>query len=270
MNAIAGERLEIEHRLRHALARNEFCLHFQPLIDPLSGQVVSVEALLRWMHPEQGLIMPGRFIEIAEETGLIQQIGEWVFWAACRQLGALSAAGVSGVKMSINVSASQMHGDVLQNMIRHAVDEIGLQPSDLAFEITESAAMQQPDETVRILDILHGMGVQLAIDDFGTGYSSLTYLRMFPIDYLKLDQSFVNEIGQSTEGATICDATIGLAHNLGMKIVAEGVENHEQLDYLVARGCDEVQGFYFSRPLPADQLVSFIRVRNNLAPGADV
>ncbi len=270
MNAIAGERLEIEHRLRHALARNEFCLHFQPLIDPLSGQVVSVEALLRWMHPEQGLIMPGRFIEIAEETGLIQQIGEWVFWAACRQLGALSAAGVSGVKMSINVSASQMHGDVLQNMIRHAVDEIGLQPSDLAFEITESAAMQQPDETVRILDILHGMGVQLAIDDFGTGYSSLTYLRMFPIDYLKLDQSFVNEIGQSTEGATICDATIGLAHNLGMKIVAEGVENHEQLDYLVARGCDEVQGFYFSRPLPADQLVSFIRVRNNLAPGTDV
>jgi diguanylate cyclase (GGDEF)-like protein len=270
MNAIAGERLEIEHRLRHALARNEFCLYFQPLIDPLSGQVVSVEALLRWMHPEQGLIMPGRFIDIAEETGLIQQIGEWVFWAACRQLGVLRAAGVSGVKMSINVSASQMHGDVLQNMIRHAVDEVGLQPSELAFEITESAAMQQPDETVRILDILHDMGVQLAIDDFGTGYSSLTYLRMFPIDYLKLDQSFVNEIGQSAEGATICDATIGLAHNLGMKIVAEGVETHEQLDYLVARGCDEIQGYYFSRPLAADQIVSFIRVRNNLAPGADV
>ena len=270
MNAIAGERLEIEHRLRHALARNEFCLYFQPLIDPVSNRVVSVEALLRWNHPEQGVIMPARFIEIAEETGLIQPIGEWVFWAACRQLGELRTAGVTDVKMSINISASQMHGDVLQTMVRRAVEEIALQPTDLAFEITESVAMQQPGETVRILDVLHDMGIQLAIDDFGTGYSSLTYLRMFPIDHLKLDQSFVNEIGQSDEGATICDATIGLAHNLGMKIVAEGVETHEQLDYLVARGCDLIQGFYFSRPLPANQLISFIRVRNNLAPGVDI
>jgi len=262
MNEAAVERLGIEHALRLALGRDEFRLHFQPIINLRTGRVSSVEALIRWQHPERGLLAPGMFIGVAEETGLIQPIGDWVIWAACRQLAGFREAGLAGVKMAINISAIQMRNSDLPVLARGVIEAYSLPPSDLIFEITESVAMEHPDETVRVLDLLRDMGVTLALDDFGTGYSSLSYLRMFALDKLKLDRSFVEEIGQDVDGQVICDATIGLAHNLGLTLVAEGVETEAQLDYLRARGCDLVQGYLFSKPLPAEQVVDFIRQRN--------
>ena len=263
MNDAAIDRLKIEHSLRLALANDEFCLHYQPVIDLESGRVCSVEALVRWQHPEKGLLMPGRFIGIAEETGLIQPIGEWVLWAACRQLADFRDAGLDSLRMAINISAIQMRNGNLPMLVRGIMEAFELKAENLMFEITESAAMEQPTETVRILDLLHDMGINIAIDDFGTGYSSLSYLHMFPINHLKLDRSFVSEIGDDTDGSVICDATIGLAHSLGQKVVAEGIETEEQLSYLKRIGCDMGQGYLFSRPLPADQVITFIRQRNS-------
>lgn len=262
MNEAAVERLGIEHALRLALGRDEFRLHFQPIINLRTGKVSCVEALIRWQHPERGLLAPGMFIGVAEETGLIQPIGDWVIWAACRQLAAFREAGLTGVKMAINISAIQMRNSDLSVLARGVIEAYSLPPGDLVFEITESVAMEHPDETVRVLDLLRDMGVSLALDDFGTGYSSLSYLRMFALDKLKLDRSFVEEIGQDVDGQVICDATIGLAHNLGLTLVAEGVETEAQLDYLRARGCDLVQGYLFSKPLPAEQVMDFIHQRN--------
>ena len=263
MNDVALDRLKTEHALRQALARDEFVLHFQPIIDMATGKVAAVEALVRWKHPEKGLLAPGSFIGIAEETGLIQPLGEWVLWAACRQLAEFYAAGISGVRMGINISAVQMRNGNLPVLARGIIEAYDLQAQDLIFEITESVAMEQPLETVRILDILHSMGIVVAIDDFGTGYSSLGYLRMFPLKHLKLDRSFVEEIGEDTGGSVICDATIGLAHNLGLKVVAEGVETAEQLEYLRSRGCDLVQGYLYSRPVPAAEVIDYIRQHNS-------
>ena len=203
MNEAALERLNMERSLRQALAREEFCLYFQPILDVASGKVVEVEALIRWMHPQQGMIPPGQFIGIAEETGLIQPLGEWVFWAACRQLADFNAAGVVDVKMGINISAVQMRNGNLPILARGAIEAMNLRPQDLIFEITESVAMQRPDETVALLDLLHDMGIGLAIYYFGTGYSSLSYPKMFPIDHLKLDRSFVEEIGQDGDSSAI-------------------------------------------------------------------
>lgn len=263
MNDAALERLNTEHSLRRALANDEFCLYFQPVIDLASNRVASLEALIRWNHPEKGLLLPGKFIGIAEETGLIQPLGEWVLWAACRQLADFCAAGISGIKMGINISAIQMRNGNLPLLARGVIEAYDLDPHDLVFEITESVAMEQPTETVRILDLLHAMGISVAIDDFGTGYSSLSYLRMFPINHLKLDRSFVEQIGDEVDGCVISDATIGLAHSLKLKVVAEGVETQAQLDYLRSRGCDMVQGYLFSRPVPADEVLAFIRQYNS-------
>lgn len=262
MNDAALERLNIEHSLRQALSRDEFLLHYQPVIEMATGRVCALEALVRWHHPEKGMIPPGRFIGIAEEVGLIQPLGEWVFWTACRKLAEFNELGFRGLRMGINISAVQLRNGNLPILAKGAIEAFGLEPSTLVFEITESVAMHQPDETVRILDLLDDMGVGLAIDDFGTGYSSLSYLRMFPIKSLKLDRSFVQEIGQGPDSAVICDATIGLAHSLGIKVIAEGVETEEQLDYLRSKGCDLVQGFFYSRPVPADEVLAFIRERN--------
>ena len=262
MNEAALERLGIEHALRQALGRDEFRLHYQPVIDVRTGRVSSVEALIRWQHPARGLLAPGMFIGVAEETGLIQPIGDWVIWAASRQLAEFRAAGIADVTMAINISAIQMRNSDLPALAQGIFEAYSLASGDLVFEITESVAMEHPDETVRVLDILHNMGVKLALDDFGTGYSSLSYLRMFALDKLKLDRSFVEDIGQDIDGQVICDATIGLAHNLGLEVVAEGVETEEQLAYLKARGCNLIQGYLFSRPVPADEVVAFIRERN--------
>ncbi|WP_295009099.1 EAL domain-containing protein [uncultured Dechloromonas sp.] len=262
MNDAAVDRLKIENSLRQALANQEFRLHYQPVIDVVSGRVRGLEALVRWQHPEQGLLSPLRFIGVAEETGLIQPLGEWVIWEACRQLAEFKAGGLSDFRMAINISAVQMRNGNLPLLVRGVMEAYDLKPEELMFEITESVAMEQPTETVRILDLLSAMGVSIAIDDFGTGYSSLSYLHMFPISHLKLDRSFVEEIGNGTDGSVICDATIGLAHSLGLKVVAEGVETPAQLDYLQQLRCDMVQGYLFSRPLPANEVVDIIRQRN--------
>ena len=262
MNDAALERLKIEHSLRQALARDEFRVYYQPVIDMQSGRVSGVEALVRWQHPEMGMVPPGSFIGIAEETGLIQPLGEWVFWTACRQLAEFNAAGFHGLKMGINISAMQLRNGNLPVLAKGAIEAFALEPATLIFEITESVAMQQPEETACILNLLSEMGIGLAIDDFGTGYSSLSYLRMFPINHLKLDRSFVQEIGQGPGSSVICDATIGLAHNLGLKLVAEGVETQAQYDYLQQKGCDLIQGYLFSRPIPASDVLEFIRQHN--------
>ena len=262
MNDAAVDRLKIENSLRQALANHEFRLHYQPVIEATSGKVRGVEALVRWQHPEQGLLSPARFIGVAEETGLIQPLGEWVIWEACRQVAEFKADGLRDVRMAINISAIQMRNGNLPLLVRGVMEAYSLQPEDLMFEITESVAMEQPTETVRILDLLNAMGVSVAIDDFGTGYSSLSYLHLFPISHLKLDRSFVQEIGNGTDGAVICDATIGLAHSLGLKVVAEGVETESQLDYLQKLHCDMIQGYYFSRPVPAGEVMDYIRQRN--------
>ena len=262
MNDAAVDRLKIESSLRQALANQEFCLHYQPVVDVVSGRVRGVEALVRWQHPEHGLLSPIRFIGIAEETGLIQPLGEWVIWESCRQLAQFKAAGLRELRMAINISAVQMRNGNLPLLVRGVMEAYDLQPEDLMFEITESVAMEQPTETVRILDLLNAMGVSIAIDDFGTGYSSLSYLHMFPISHLKLDRSFVEEIGNGTDGSVICDATIGLAHSLGLKVVAEGVETQAQFDYLQQLDCDMIQGYLFSRPVPAGEVIDYIRQRN--------
>lgn len=262
MTEAAVERLSIEHALHQALEKDEFVLHYQPVIELQSGRVSSVEALIRWQHHERGLLGPGLFIGVAEETGLIQPIGDWVIWRAARQLAEFRAAGIADVKMALNISALQMRNCTLPVVARGVIDAYTLNPGDLIFEITESVAMEHPDETIRVLDQLRSMGVKVALDDFGTGYSSLSYLRMFALDKLKLDRSFVEDIGEDIDGQVICDATIGLAHALGLTLVAEGVETEAQCDYLKARGCDLVQGFLFARPLPADDVAALIRQRN--------
>lgn len=262
MNEVALDRLHTEHGLRQALARDEFRLHFQPILDVATGRVRTIEALIRWEHPEKGWLAPDRFISVAEESGLIQPIGDWVFWTACRLLAEIRAAGIADVRMGINISAIQMRNGNLPVLTRGALDAYGFEASGLVFEITESVAMQQPDETVAILDRLHGMGVKLALDDFGTGYSSLSYLRMFPLDELKVDRSFVNEIGENADGQAICEATISLAHALGLRLVAEGVETEAQYAFLKEKGCQMVQGYLFSRPLPFEQVLDFIRQHN--------
>ena len=262
MNEVALDRLHTEHGLRQALAREEFRLHFQPIIDVATGRVRTIEALIRWEHPEKGWLAPDRFISVAEESGLIQPIGDWVFWTACRLLAEIRAAGIADVRMGINISAVQMRNSNLPVLTRGALDAYGFEASGLVFEITESVAMQHPDETVDILDRLHGMGVKLALDDFGTGYSSLSYLKMFPLDELKIDRSFVSEIGENQDGQAICEATISLAHVLGLRLVAEGVETEAQFEFLKEKGCQMVQGYLFSRPLPFEQVLDFIRQRN--------
>lgn len=261
MNSVVVERLEIEHALRQALGADEFVLHYQPVIDAESGAVASVEALVRWQHPARGLLPPGMFIGVAEETGLIEPIGAWVMAEACRQLAEFRRQGLQDVNMAINISAVQIRSGELLARAEALIERFELDPSWLIFEITESVAMAQPDETIRILDQLRAMGIQVALDDFGTGYSSLAYLRMFALDKLKLDRSFVTDIGQNADGEVICDATIGLGHALNLELVAEGVETESQFDYLKLRGCQLVQGYYFSRPLPADEVIAFIRQR---------
>ena len=264
MNEAAAERMQLENALRQALsAANlidaQFSLHFQPQLHIASGRIISVEALARWTHPLLGTVPPTRFIPAAEETGLIQALGDWVFWEACRQMRKIRDAGITDVRMAVNLSAQQLRQEGLPAVVRGALACFELQPADLELEITESTAMQNPELTLHILDQLSDMGIVLAIDDFGTGYSSLAYLKHLPIHRLKLDRSFVQDIETDQSDAAICSATVALGHNLGLELVAEGVETAAQRDYLAGLGCDALQGFLYSHPLPADQIVDFLR-----------
>ncbi|HEY6095632.1 MAG TPA: EAL domain-containing protein, partial [Gallionellaceae bacterium] len=268
MNQASMERLELENDMRSALERGEFVLHYQPKIDVRGGQVCGVEALVRWQHPNKGMISPAMFIPIAEETGLMIPLGEWVMRTACHQLHQWQKAGLTTLQMSINLSARQFHQKNLAQVVSAIVVAENVGAAQLEFEITESMAMDNPQETIETMRMLHSLGIRLAIDDFGTGYSSMSYLKRFPVNTLKLDRSFVKDIETDRSDAAICSATIALAHNLGLEVVAEGVETQRQYDYLKQLGCDMIQGFYFSRPLPVDEAEAYIRARNRPDPGA--
>ena len=248
------ERMIIERGLRHALNHHELKLHYQPQIDATTGRAVSVEALVRWQHPEWGLVSPDRFIGVAEETGLIVPIGQWVLRTACLQAKEWQAHDVGISQVAVNVSARQFLEPNLFQSIKTVLDEIGLKPSSLELEITESAVMQDPKRTLQVLHQLHELGVRLSIDDFGTGYSSLTYLRQFPVHNVKIDRSFVQNIPADEGSMTLVRAIIALAHELNLNVTAEGVETDEQLAFLQSQQCELLQGFLFSRPLTAKQL----------------
>ena len=259
MNRNASERLDIETRLRHALARNEFELHYQPQLAIQGRQVLGVEALLRWNPADGRSVPPARFIPIAEETGMIIAIGEWVLRTACRQVKTWIDAGIPPLRVAVNVSARQLRKQDFPDLVVSALADSGLPAQLLEIEITESAVMEEPEEARLILEKLKTMGVTLAIDDFGTGYSSLAYLKLFPIDNLKIDRSFVTDIGRHTDDAAIAISTIALAHSLGINVIAEGVETAAQHDLLRSHHCNEVQGFLFSRPLAADDALDFLK-----------
>lgn len=249
----ALERLRLENDLHHALTRDQLELYYQPRIDLRSGAVAGFEALLRWHHPALGLIEPARFIPIAEESGLIVPIGNWVIDEACRQLTRWHGAGMPFAVVSVNVSARQFFDSRLSDHVRRALDAAGLDGSQLELEITESMLMANTEQTRGMFDALKSLGVKLSIDDFGTGFSSLAYLKRFRVDNLKIDQSFVRDIGTGADAAAIVQAIIGLARSLSLRVIAEGVETAEQLRFLSDCDCDEAQGFFFARPLPAQQ-----------------
>ncbi|MGF6858741.1 sensor domain-containing protein [Paraburkholderia sp. CI3] len=254
MNASAGARLNLERRLRRALRDNEFLLHYQPQVDIGSGQIVGIEALVRWHDPEVGLVLPSSFIPLAEESGLIGPLSEWVLREACRQNKAWQDQGLPPARVSVNLSARVFQQRDIAKLVMQVLDETGLEPKYLELELTESTIMRNAEEAVSMLNELHALGIGLAIDDFGTGYSSLSYLKRFPVDRLKIDRSFVSDIGVSGDDETITSAIIALAHSLKLQVIAEGVETSAQLDFLKERACDEMQGFYFAKPLSTEAI----------------
>ena len=259
MNERASERLEIEAGLRRALLNGEFELHYQPQVDLLTNEIVGVESLIRWLHPQLGLIAPIRFIDIAEETGLIVPIGLWVLKTACAQNKAWQDAGYPPLRMAVNLSARQFsHSSLLQNIVE-TLAETGLPAKYLDIEITESLLVTDVEHAVGLLHQIDQLGVSLSIDDFGTGYSSLMYLKRFPVDVLKIDRSFVKDITVDRTSEAIVVSIISLAHNLGIQVIAEGVEEHGHLEFLQLHRCDQMQGFYFSKAVDASALENMLR-----------
>ncbi len=259
MNLMARERLVLEAGLRRALERRELSLHYQPQIDLASGAVIAMEALLRWESPELGAIPPNRFIPLAEQTGLILPIGDWVLETACLQARLWHEAGFASLRMAVNISPRQFKQADFIDRIDRALLKSGIDPIRLELEVTESIVMERSDETLMTLTDLKSRGIKLAVDDFGTGYSMLSYLKHFPIDRLKIDRSFVSDISTDSDDAAITEAIIAMAHGLKVKVLAEGVETREQLDFLTARRCEEGQGYYFAHPLSAEQAGEFLR-----------
>ncbi|HZW23490.1 EAL domain-containing protein [Noviherbaspirillum sp.] len=259
MNERLLERLRIEGDLRNALERGEFVLHYQPQIDLDTGRTVGMEALIRWLHPALGLIPPLRFIGLAEETGLIVPIGEWVLRTACAQAVAWQRVGLGKLRVGVNLSARQFAQHDLVQAIASALHDTGLAPHQLELELTESLVMTDVERAIGVLAELKALGVLLSLDDFGTGHSSLSYLKRLPIDALKIDQSFVRDITQTPDDAAIVASIISLAHNLRRHVIAEGVETYEQLRYLQDHGCKEMQGYYFSKPVPAEMFEQLLR-----------
>ncbi len=259
MNARIAERLALENSLRHGLERGEFVVYYQPQVDIGSGRIVGMEALVRWQHPEQGLISPAEFIPVAEETGLIVPLGAWVLRIACAQNKAWQEAGVPPMRMAVNLSARQFQLRDLIDTVAQVLEETRLDAQFLQLEITEGVAMQDVEFTVTMLRELREMGVQIAMDDFGTGHSSLSYLKRFPINILKIDQSFVRDLTVDPDDAAIASTIIMMAHNLKLKVIAEGVETEDQLAFLRERQCDEMQGYLFSKPAPAEAFEAMLR-----------
>lgn len=247
-------RLELEKDLSQALANNEFVLHYQPQLNLGNGEINSVEALIRWQHPRRGLLPPGEFIPLAEESGRITDIGQWVVMAACRQLAAWKGTRFESLRVAVNLSGRELDDETLVDRIRDALDAEGIPADRLEVELTEEIFIQNIEHNLGQLSRLHDLGVHLAIDDFGVGYSSLAYLKNFPLDLLKIDRSFITEVTERHDDAVITRAVINLAHNLGLQVVAEGVETQAQLDFLKSQGCNMIQGYLISRPVPAAEL----------------
>ncbi len=262
LNDHALEMLTITNRLRFALEHEEFILHYQPRINLASGKVSGVEALIRWNDPQKGMISPGVFIPLAEKRGMIGAIGEWVLKEACRQINEWQRAGVPPPLVAVNLSIEQLRKPGFPASIEGILRAANLAAQFLELEVTESTAMNDAENAAIVLKVLSDMGFALAIDDFGTGYSSLSHLKRFPVTYLKIDQSFVRGIPSDHNDMAIVKTIIGMAKNLNMRLIAEGVETSEQLEFLKNAGCDEVQGYFFSKPLPPDELVKYLQNRN--------
>ncbi len=254
-NAKALQRLSLEGELRQAVERGELRLFYQPKIDVATGRLSGAEALLRWQHSERGLVSPAEFIPIAEESGLIVPIGEWVLLEACRQNAAWVAQGLPSVKIAVNVSPRQFHQANLAQAVKSAIAATG-RAEYLQLELTESSIMNDPESAIRVLQELKALGIKLSIDDFGTGYSSLSYLNRLPLDELKVDRSFLAAIKNPDDPVALVDAIIAMAHSLGLSVVAEGVETPEQFEYLARRKCEEVQGLLISKPVPAEEFTA--------------
>lgn len=259
MNAESNRRLGLAFALQGAIQRREFALHYQPQIDLITGNVVSVEALIRWHHPESGLIPPDQFIPLAEEFGLMESVGDWVIETACQQCRTWRTDGLPPFRVAVNLSAHQFNQDGMPDKILAALNEARLEADCLEVELTESSVMRDPDSTRHMLQGLSDLGIRISIDDFGTGYSSLAYLKRFPLDVLKIDRSFVNDIADDPNDAAIVKTIIALADSLNLQVVAEGVETRQQMDFLRQHNCRLAQGYYFGRPVPADELPALLR-----------
>ncbi len=259
MNAHALERLTLENQLRRAVERNEFVLYYQPKVDISSGRITGAEALVRWRHPEQGIVSPAKFIPIAEETGLIVEIGQWVLRTACAQIQAWMQLGLPPLSVSVNVSSVQFKQRKVWHAVRGALAHSALPPGQLVLELTESMLMENANDSIEMLNELKEMGLKLAVDDFGTGYSSFTYLSRFPLDELKIDRSFVKGLPQERDSLAIVRAIIAIGRELNLRVVAEGVETKEQLQFLRSRACDEYQGYLCSRPAPPEAFAILMR-----------
>ena len=258
MNRRTLERMAIKNKLSHALERNELFLLYQPQVDLQSGRIIGAEALVRWDHSLYGNVLPAQFIPIAEENGLIPPIGEWVLREACRQNQKWRKLGLMKITMAVNLSAVQFRQKNLGEIIKDVLHESGLAPSGLELEITEGIVMQDAEAAILLLEDMKAMGLKLSVDDFGTGYSSLSYLKRFPIDKFKIDQSFVHDLATDTDDAVIVSTIISMAHSLKLKVIAEGVETAEQLAFLKQQGCDEIQGYYFSKPVSAEEFTKLL------------
>jgi len=266
MAGVMRERVRLESELHDALAAGQLELHYQPKVDTATGTVHGAEALIRWRHPGRGMVPPNDFIPLAEECGVIAPIGEWVIQQACRQARAWQIAGLPAMRIAVNVSATQFRSGNLAAVVSRALVDAGLEARFLEIELTETAVMTNPEESIEILEQLSRMGVLVSIDDFGTGYSSMSYLRRLPIDKLKIDRSFINEIMSRPDDASIVGAIISLAHSLRLKVVAEGVETDEQLSFLQGLGCDQYQGYHFSAALAADDFEALVRRTRHAGP----
>jgi len=259
LNDRATARFTLENELRKALEQQALQVYYQPQIDLCSGCVVAMEALLRWNHPQRGFIPPADFIPIAEDTGLIGRIGEWVMQTACAQVKSWQIEGKGQVKIAVNISSRQFYDDSLARDVAGILAATGLESRYLELELTESMVMKDPKVTIASLGVLKAMGVSIAVDDFGTGYSSLAYLKKYPLDVLKIDRSFVRDIATDPDDAAIVRAIIAMAKSLGMSVIGEGIETQQQLEFLKHNGCDVIQGFLLGKPVPADEAEAFLK-----------
>ncbi len=264
MDSEVREKMAILTQMRGAIERGEFAVYYQPQVCLKTGAMVGAEALLRWDNPALGKVMPSRFIPLAEEFGLINGIGEWVLDTVCGQVRQWQDAGLGALKVAVNLSARQFEQDATVSLVQQALARYGIDAACLGLEITEGTVMNDPDRAVATLGRLKQIGVLVSLDDFGTGYSSLGYLKRFPIDTLKIDKSFVDDVTDNSHDAAIALSVISLAHNLNMKVIAEGVETAAQRDFLAAHGCDEMQGYLFSRPVPAEAFAALLKRRGHI------